>query len=217
MLAYDLVPAEQEPAAGLVVVLHGLGDTRAGWRPILPYINLPQLAWALVEAPTPYGPGFSWFRTPSIDPGVGPEQMLTDVRAVRPVLTETIAALADEAGVDPDRVALMGFSQGCLMVLDQAVHADDPFAGVVALSGWLAEPDADPNALGLALAEQQVLWLHGEFDPVIPVARSHEGTKRLMEWGVEVEHHVHAVDHSIHPDEGPVRIHHFLRKTLGLA
>ena len=36
-----------------VVICHGLGDSHRGWLPIVPYLQLPQCGYAVVDAPIP--------------------------------------------------------------------------------------------------------------------------------------------------------------------
>ena len=51
MLTTDLIPSANPASRRLVVVLHGLGDSMAGWRWLPEAMRLPELNYLLVNAP----------------------------------------------------------------------------------------------------------------------------------------------------------------------
>lgn len=193
-LQFDLVPGP-----GLhVVVLHGLGDSRQGWKPVVGELGLRGLGWVFVEAPEPYYDGFSWFDVQQLPDG-GLEPDLDGVARSRGLLAALLARLERERGLAADRLVLMGFSQGCLMVLDAALRAAAPFAGVVGISGWLAGEDDYPEAFGAAARRQRILWTHGSGDPLIPLAPVQEQQRRLAALGIAADCRVYAKGHGLDP------------------
>src|SRR5216683_5346698 len=61
MLETEFFPAAEKKSRRLMVVLHGLGDSIAGFRWLPPALNLPWLNYLLVNAPDQYYGGYSWY------------------------------------------------------------------------------------------------------------------------------------------------------------
>jgi hypothetical protein len=73
------IPAANPDSRRLMVVMHGLGDSLESYRMLPSEVGLPWLNYLLVNAPKPYGPGFSWFDFPG-DPTPGAEQNYLQLR-----------------------------------------------------------------------------------------------------------------------------------------
>src|SRR2546428_7922846 len=56
----ELVPARDAASRRLLIMLHGLGDSIAGFRWLPPALNLPWLNYLLVNAPDQYYGGYFW-------------------------------------------------------------------------------------------------------------------------------------------------------------
>lgn len=93
--------------------------------------------------------------------------------------------LADE-GVTPDRLALVGFSQGTMMALAVAPQRQPEIAGVVGFSGRLL----DPEKAGDARTKPPILLLHGDQDPVVPFESMGIAGEALQAAGFPVYGHV---------------------------
>jgi len=59
MLKTEFHPAHKSGSKALMVVLHGLGDSAAGYQFLPPALALPWMNYLLVNAPDPYYGGFS--------------------------------------------------------------------------------------------------------------------------------------------------------------
>jgi phospholipase/carboxylesterase len=195
MLLHDrIAPATPTAEAFHCLVLHGLGDNKDGWKPVVAELALPQLGWCFAQAPLPYHGGWSWFDIYgdfSVDH--------TQVRESRGDLTRLIDHLLTTLAIPSERLFLMGFSQGCLMVLDQALRADRRFAGIVAISGFLTLLDEFPAAFGTVMKEQHVLMTHGLYDGLIPIAATRRIKDRLLALGVQLDWREYAKDHGVDP------------------
>jgi phospholipase/carboxylesterase len=183
MLEYHLAP----PVAGEAIecyclILHGLGDSHAGWMPVVPMLGLPGLGCILPDAPRSYGDGFSWFDIHA-DLSIDQQQ----VRDSRKALEELIVHLLERFKIRSEQLFLLGFSQGALMVMDAALRSPRAYAGVVGISGFLAMLDDYPLAFGAALASQRLMMTHGRYDQLLPLAmvRSQLGTLKRL--GVAVQ------------------------------
>lgn len=199
-LDYDRVPPVAGEPRAWCLVLHGLGDSLQGWRPIVPELAIPELGYVLVNAPEPYFTGYSWFPIPGMtDPAHTREDMLAGIRTSRARLAATLDRVLAESATPSERCVLMGFSQGCCMVLDAALRDRRRFAGVVGISGFVGDLEGLPAGLSPVAREQAILWTHGRFDTVVPPERSQHSCAALAEYGVEADYRLYAKDHGLDP------------------
>ncbi|MGB4910094.1 MAG: alpha/beta fold hydrolase, partial [Tabrizicola sp.] len=107
------------------------------------------------------------------------------------------ARLAEE-GLAPDRLVLVGFSQGAMMSLEVAPRRAEAVAGVVAISGRLLRPEA---LAAEARVKPPVLIMHGDQDQVVPFAELARAGDALVAAGFQVFGHVmKGSGHGIAPD-----------------
>jgi phospholipase/carboxylesterase len=92
---------------------------------------------------------------------------------------------------------VLGFSQGGVMAFDLALESPETFKALIALSSWLPEEMVEGIEASPALAALPTLLIHGEVDPMIPVARAHESRERLEALGVHVAHGEYQMGHEI--------------------
>lgn len=177
-------PAAGGAARQLVVLCHGLGadggdliDLAMAWGPAVPHA-----AFAAPDAPFPHNSGFGrqWWSVADRTP------LVTEagVRRAAPYLDRFIDAELGRLGLPPDACAMMGFSQGAMMVLFTGLRRPVAPRGILAFSGALIAPDH----LAAELTHRPpVLLVHGEADEVVPVARSRDAEAALRQAGVPVE------------------------------
>jgi len=126
---------------------------------------------------------------------------------------EGLIAREAERGIPRGRIVLAGFSQGGAITLQAGTRAEEPLAGLMALSTYLplagsAAAEATPASRGIP-----IFMAHGTTDPVIPIARSAASRDRLQELGYKVEWHEYPMQHSVNADE--IRaIAAFLKRVL---
>src|SRR5215216_4267294 len=61
MLKTEFYPAAERDSRDLMLLMHGLGDSTAGYRWAPEALRLPWLNYLLVNAPDPYYGGYSWY------------------------------------------------------------------------------------------------------------------------------------------------------------
>jgi phospholipase/carboxylesterase len=179
-------PAANGPATALVLLLHGRGadgDDLIRWAPRLAR-TLPHAAFVAPNAPftssaPPYG--YEWVRRRS-GPRT-PEATETGVRAVAPLLDTFIDAELASHGLDDDRLALFGFSQGCMMALHVGLRRPQPCAAILGYSGRLIAAASLPLEIA---ARPPVLLCHGAFDLNVPIAEQQRAAAALTAAGVSV-------------------------------
>ncbi len=178
-------PANGAAPDALVVLVHGFGadgndliDLAPVWAEVLP--------GALFVAP--HGPeacagmpfGRQWFSLWDRSAG----QLAAGVASAAAALGRFVTAETARLGLAPGRVALMGFSQGAMTVLETGLCGTmaEP-ACVLAYSGGMIGADGLAGRLG---AKPAVLLVHGEGDEVVPVAASRMAEAALKGAGVPV-------------------------------
>jgi phospholipase/carboxylesterase len=191
-------PPRGRRASAVVVLLHGYGangdDLIAladAWRPAL-----PNTAFVAPNAPQPipgmYG-GLQWFALSMRDPS----EYWRGVASAQPLLDRFLDAELARHGLGPERLVLVGFSQGTMMALHVGLRRATAPAGIVAYSGLLAGPEH----LAETQARPPVLLVHGEADDLIPVEALHVAREALAAAGVPVEWHVRPrLGHGIDPE-----------------
>lgn len=174
------------PASGqtgrLMVLLHGVGDSAQNFLPIAQALApaLPDTELLVVDGIQPFdggGTGRQWF---SIR-GVTEQNRAGRVAEVGRQLSAWLDAQLAERGLGGERLILVGFSQGAILSQWLALHRD-PAPTVVALSGRLAVEDHLA-----AKVPARVLLVHGEEDPMMPVALVREAAAGLEARGAQVE------------------------------
>jgi phospholipase/carboxylesterase len=193
-----------EPS-GSVIWLHGLGADGHDFEPIIPELRLPaSLSLRFVFPHAPVRPvtlnnGMAmraWYDIFSLDRG-GPvdEVGIKDSSAILEALIER----ETERGIDPDKIVVAGFSQGGVIAINTVLRSSTRFAGLLALSTWLALP-ATVEKHG-ADTSMPVFMAHGRFDPMIPMQFGRQSADKLIEAGFDVEWHDYPMAHAVCPDE----------------
>ncbi|MCA8954644.1 MAG: serine esterase [Planctomycetes bacterium] len=202
----EFVTPRQPASRKLLIVLHGRGDSAAGFRWLPAALDLPWLGYLLVDAPEPYAPGGrSWYAPPPDQrPGVEHGR-------------ERLAALCDEllaAGHRASDIGMLGFSQGCLMTLEFGARSSHPLACYIGISGYCLDPGA--LATQLTPAARRPVWLvtHGTRDELLPFARTAAQAEDLVRAGLPIEFAAYDKGHTIDSEHELPAIRSFLLRTL---
>ena len=104
-------------------------------------------------------------------------------------------------GIAPERIVLMGFSQGCAMTLLTGLRAPQRLAGLVGLSGYLPLAATTAAERAPANADLPLFLAHGTQDGVVVPARGTASRDALQALGHAVEWHTYPMAHSVCLDE----------------
>ncbi|MFV0243796.1 MAG: alpha/beta hydrolase [Qingshengfaniella sp.] len=209
--------ASQSGRTGSVVVfLHGYGadggDLLGLGDVLAPH--MPDTVFIAPDAPeicTGNPMGFQWFPIPWID-GSSEEEAETGMRAALDDLNAFLDGVIIDEGIEPDQLALFGFSQGTMMSLHAAPRRPDPIAGIAGFSGRLLRPETLEAEV---VSRMPILLVHGDADEVVPPAALPEAGNALTAAGFDVFAHVmKGTGHGIAPDGLNVALA-FLRERLG--
>ena len=192
MLTGPRLPAARGPATHLVVLCHGYGADGNDLIGLAPHWQrlMPTASFVAPNAPEPCaaGPGYQWFPIARLDP----HAMRQGVEQAAAALEGFLDAELTRANLPPERLALVGFSQGTMMSLHVGLKRRP--AAIVGYSGLLA--DMPPTRYDNA---PPVLLIHGDSDPMIPPEYLFASSAALGRAGVSVQWHVspgtpHAID-----------------------
>jgi phospholipase/carboxylesterase len=204
-----------QTASGLVVFLHGYGADGADLLGLADVLapHLPGVAFVAPDAPERCiggGFGFQWFPIPWLD---GSSQAAAEAGLVAAAadLNGFLDAQLTAEGLGPERLVLVGFSQGAMTSLHVAFRRTVAVAGVVAISGRLLAPE---RLAGDMASKPPVLLMHGDQDQVVPFADMGKAGEALVAAGVETFGHVmRGTGHGIAPDGLGVALQ-FIRDRL---
>lgn len=202
-----------------VIWLHGLGADGHDFEPIVPELRLPHNApvrFIFPHAPTQpvtINGGMvmrAWYDITAMDLSVAVDENGIH-RSVNHLLA-LIRMVVDE-GIPARHILLAGFSQGGVVALQTGLTHPERLAGLIALSTYVALPDAIREAADSANNETPVFMAHGRFDPVIPLSLGKRSKDFLTEAGYPVEWREYPMEHSVHPEE--IRdLGHWLRNLI---
>ncbi|MDJ0949468.1 MAG: dienelactone hydrolase family protein [Alphaproteobacteria bacterium] len=207
------------PAAGgspgrLVVLLHGWGadgNDLIGLAPIWADL-LPDALFLSPHAPfvCDIGMGRQWFSLEDRRPHV----MRAGVETAAPILNRFLDGALAQHGLDADRLALVGFSQGTMMSLFVAPRRDRACACVLGYSGALFGGEELPQEIK---SRPPVMLIHGEADPIVAASALPHAADGLAAAGIQVDSHLRpGLGHGI--DEEGLRLGGaFLTSSFGLT
>ena len=181
-------------ARSAMILVHGRGATAAS---ILTLADeLPKDGMAYVA---PQASGQTWYGYSFMAPREANEPGLSS--GLRR-LDEAVRELG-EAGIDADRVVLLGFSQGACLALEYAARHARRFAGVVAYSGGLiGPPGMSWDDVPANLDGTPVFLGCSDRDAHVPLERVQESERVMKRLGAEVEARIYpGMPHTIVEDE----------------
>ena len=197
-----VAPRARADAYPALVLLHGRGDSAAGIAPLGYEFERDDLLMISVQAPLELGGvmagGYEWYRLR--EPRRLDEATL---RASLDALAEFLDAVKSAYPIDPERVVLLGFSQGAVMSLGTQALQPESVAGVIALSGYFpieVESEAG-NLVG-----RPAFVAHGVYDDIIPAEAGRRTRDLLERHGVDLTYREYSMAHQVSAEEmGDVR------------
>lgn len=185
---YRIPSATGGKPARAVIFLHGVGDSGSGgllsigqiWQQALPDCEFlcPDAPFAFDMAPADFG-GRQWFSLQTF----APDKILEGAQKAEPFLNAYIDYVLETRALTPDRLALVGFSQGTIMALYVAPRRPVPVACVIGYAGLLTGGEVLRHE---KKSTPPVLLIHGTKDEVVPHAAMGLAEKGLKRAGIPV-------------------------------
>jgi predicted esterase len=182
------VPATVGPSA-----LPSDAGPEATMRELERRLRVPQAAYVL-----PLADQGSWYPKRFTDPRDANEPRLTHALQAY----EAVVTRLTDAGWRPDRLALVGFSQGACLTLEYVARWPRRYRAVAALTGGLIGPDEALTRPSAGLERTPLLITTKEDDQWVPAERTRTSAELLAEAGAEVDLRIlPGAQHSITEEE----------------
>lgn len=194
-----------------IIALHGRGADENDLVPVVLALELSDVVLVTPRAPFafPYG-GYAWYN-PGQEGMPEPETFRTSLALFRKFVDE----VNELYPVDPERLILLGFSQGTVMAYATALRDPSAFLGIAALSGYIPHRSGVPLQLS-KLAGFPVFISHGSNDMMIPVRFGRESAELLNHAGADVTYREYLMGHEV--TEDAIRdLKEWVRKMLSSA
>jgi len=182
---------EMERRYPTILALHGRGSNEEDLIGLAPH--LPEgLLWVSPRAPLLLGPGsYEWYRVRVIG-RPDPDQVLASLETIDHFIDEILVAYP----IDPEKLFLLGFSQGSILSMCYALTHPSRVAGVIAQSGYIPET-VDLPVDKASVMGKPFLLTHGAQDTMLPVEWGRESRDRLLGLGVDLEYHEFQMGHNV--------------------
>jgi len=185
-------PKPEEARLALICV-HGRGASAEDILGLAQELRLDDVAYLAPQASSQ-----TWY----------PYSFLTPMEKNEPGITsglgviERLVALLADRGLPPDRVGLLGFSQGACLSLEYAARHARRYAAVIGLSGGLIGPPGTPRDYAGSLAGTPVFLGCSDIDPHIPLERVHESAEVFRRLGATIDERIYPrMAHTVNADE----------------
>jgi phospholipase/carboxylesterase len=185
--------AALDSAKGAVVLLHGRGASAEDILGLAQDFDLPDLAYLAPEAAE-----HTWYPYSFLSPI---EQNQPWLDSALKLVGETIQR-ATTAGIERQKVAIVGFSQGACLATEFVVRNATRYGGLVAFTGGLIGPPGGKFVYSGDLAGTPCFLGAGDRDPHVPWKRVEESAAVLSDLGAAVTlRRYPGLPHTINQDE----------------
>ncbi len=199
-LKYLAQASADVPNKPLVIFIHGSGSNEADLFSLKDILS-PDYNYLSVRAPIEVRPGgYKWFNRRIEDGNY--DGVTEDLKNSGDLLKAFIKQATQKYRTQPDKVVLIGFSQGSVMSYEVALRDPDMVGGIAALSGPVL------SVLKASLKPEErfktfnVFAAHGTADPVLPFSGATRTEETLKGLGIKPEFHAYeGMGHTINQEE----------------
>jgi len=184
-------PVERARAA--VLMLHGRGAQAEDILSLTPQLDQAGFAYF-----APQAAGNAWYPNPFRAPLDDNEPWLSSALAFVNQVCKQIV----RSGIPPERIMLLGFSQGACLALEYSARNPIRYGGVVGLSGALIGPEDSHREMTGSLAGTPIFLGCSDVDPYVSKERVAHAAETMTGMGGEVDLRLYPdMDHSVNLDE----------------
>ena len=182
-----------ERARIAMILAHGRGASAEDILGLAAELHLDDVAFL-----APQAAGRTWYPYSFLTPMEKNEPGLSSALGV---LDRLVASLG-KRGLPPERVGLLGFSQGACLSLEYAARHARRYAAVIGLSGGLIGPPGTPRTYPGSCAGTPVFVGCSDIDPHIPLERVQETAEVFRRLGADVDERIYrGMGHTVNEDE----------------
>ena len=178
-----VTPDDYDPAVSypLVIMLHGFGAHMGDLAGLAPAIEDKGYVYACPNAPMAFDfggghVGYGWMPRQNV---ASPDEVEAARHNSETLLTDCFEEIFEKLNTTPGKVALLGFSQGGTMTYRCGLGQPEVFAGLVALSAAVFDPEILRPRLPEG-REQPIFVAHGTRDMQIDVENA-RATRAFLE------------------------------------
>jgi predicted esterase len=182
-----------EKARTALLMVHGRGASAQDILSLSMEVDQPAFAYI-----APQAAGGTWY----------PYSFLEPIDRNQPWLNSALSQLdqliqhIDQAGVPPEMVILVGFSQGACLALEYAARHPRRYGGITGFSGGLIGAEIENSRYQGSLDGTPVFLGCSNIDPHIPEERVRESEQVLQRLGGEVNTKIYPrMGHTVNQDE----------------
>lgn len=165
-------------AEKVIIAMHGRGGNAA---------DILQLAAAVGDESctllAPQATGFSWYPYSFLAPPEQNEPYLSSALSIVKQSFDHVVA----NGIIPEKVFLMGFSQGACLTLEFAARHARRFGGVIAFTGGLIGDRIYPDNYAGDFEGTPIYIGSSDVDPHVPLQRIYASENILREMGASIQ------------------------------
>ncbi|WP_266079456.1 alpha/beta hydrolase [Haladaptatus caseinilyticus] len=185
--------SDVDEADTAIVLVHGRGATAESILELSHEFSHDEIAYVAPQASQN-----TWYPQSFLAPMESNQPYLSSALA----LLDTIVSDLDTAGIPPDRIFLLGFSQGACLTTEFVARNAKRYGGVAGLSGGLIGPEGTPREYEGSLDDTPIYLGCSDRDPHIPVERVHETRDVLRDLDADVTEQIfEGMGHGVVPEE----------------
>jgi predicted esterase len=176
-----------------VILVHGRGGSAAELLDLADDLGMNDIAWI-----APQAAGQTWYPYSFLSPIERNEPGISSGLNVLRRLLEDLG----QNGMPPERVGILGFSQGACLTLEFAARHARRYGAIVGLSGGLIGPPGTPRGYKGSLDDTPIFLGCSDIDVHIPVERVHESADVFRRLGAKVDERIYpGMGHTVNDDE----------------
>ena len=203
-----MAPNPQDPHAGqpvlragspvadarlVAIMIHGRGASAENILQLAREFHAADIAYL-----APQAAGSTWYPYSFLSPI---EQNEPGISSGLRVIERLIADVTRQ-GIQPERMVLMGFSQGACLSLEFAARHPRQYAAIAGFSGGVIGPPGTPRDYAGTFDRTPVFLGCSDVDPHIPLERVHETAAVFRRMGASVDERIYpGMGHTVANDE----------------
>lgn len=197
-LTYNLKASSLEKDYPVIIMLHGYGSDENDLFSFAPELDEEYMVLS-VKAPYALQPyGNAWYAI-NFDAEQGKFSDIEQAKKSRDIIIKFIEEVQEHFQLKPERVHLLGFSQGTILSFAVALSRPDLIHRVIGLSGYIDTNMLVPNYANNNFNNLKIYNSHGSVDQVIPVKWARKNKAMLKELGITNVYEEFPVGHGVNP------------------